>query len=89
MKNVRKKTGPLLLVIFFIWLAFPVWGDAESTFLKGKVHYLDNKDLSLAKKFDLAKSEFKKLKEGNVYFTGYVYTSRQKIHSGEKWDVSK
>ncbi len=54
-----------------------------SDFLKGKVHYLDEDNLSLAKKLKLAETEFKKLKAGDSYFTGYVFLTSHKIHMGE------
>jgi len=63
-------------------LLLPLQGRGEVDFLKGKVHYLDKDGLSLAKKFERAEQEFKKLGKGDVYFTGYTYLSKHEVHQG-------
>jgi predicted ThiF/HesA family dinucleotide-utilizing enzyme len=63
--------------------ASPQAGKNPSEFLKGKVHYLDKDNLSLAKKMKLAETEFRKSKAGDSYFTGYIFLTSHEIHMGE------
>ena len=53
-----------------------------SEFLNGRVHYLDEDNLSLVKKMKLAETEFRQSKAGSSYFTGYVFLTRREIHMG-------
>ncbi|UCE20968.1 MAG: HEAT repeat domain-containing protein [Candidatus Aminicenantes bacterium] len=53
-----------------------------SEFLKGRVHYLNEGNLSLVKKMKLAETEFRQLKAGDSYFTGYVFLTSREIHMG-------
>jgi hypothetical protein len=65
-----------------------VTGDTEVV-LKGKVHYLDKEDLSLAKKMDRATQEFKKAGKGDAFFTGYAFLSRHQLRQGSFDDESR
>lgn len=67
---------------------FPLKVYAEDSFLQGKVHYLDKTGLSLEKKLDAAAKEFKQAYKGDIFFTGYVFTSRHTIHMRDNWDKS-
>ena len=85
--RMKRSAGAGILVLIgaavIIWAASPQPEENLSDFLKGKVHYLDKNDLSLAKKIKLAETEFKKSKAGDAYFTGYVFLTSQEIHMGE------
>ena len=52
--------------------------DSTDVVLKGKVHYLDKDDLTLAKKMSRAAEEFKKTGTGDVYFAGYAFINKFK-----------
>lgn len=65
-----------------IWAASPQSEENLSEFLKGRVHYLDEGNLTLVKKMKLAETEFKKSKAGDSYFTGYVFLTSREIHMG-------
>lgn len=80
----------IAITSFVLLCAAPpaVAGDTEVV-LKGKVHYLDKEDLSLAKKLDRAAQEFKKTGKGDVYFTGYAFLSRHEINQGSHDDESR
>jgi hypothetical protein len=73
--------GALLIVLSAASLAT----QEPSELLKGKVHFLDKEDLSLAKKIALAKTEFRRSKIGDTFLTGYVFLSRHEIHMGGRW----
>lgn len=75
-------------LILILGIAPSVAEDAEVV-LKGKVHYLDKEDLSLAKKMDRAAQEFKKAGKGDAYFAGYAFLSRHEIHQGCYDDESR
>jgi ribosomal protein L10 len=86
-----KKTAiqALALTAISVLLLLPLQGQGEVDFLKGKVHYLDTDGLSLAKKFERAEQEFKRLGKGDVYFTGYTYLSKHEVHQGTIHDESR
>lgn len=77
--------GTLVLIgaAVIIWAASPQAEKNTSDFLKGKVHYLDEDNLSLAQKMKLAETEFRKSKGGESYFTGYIFLTSHQIHMGE------
>lgn len=77
----------LTALILILCGAFTAANNADVV-LKGKVHYLDKEDLSLAKKMDRAAQEFKKTGKGDAYFTGYAFLSRHEIYQGNHNDVS-
>jgi hypothetical protein len=81
-------TGVALLIL--IWAAGAAAGNGvgADVGLKGKVHYLDKEDASLAKKMDRAAQEFKKTGKGDSYFTGYAFLSRHEFHQGNLADDS-
>jgi len=85
--RMKRSAGAGIFVLIgaavIIWAASPQPEENLSDFLKGKVHYLDKNDLSLAKKIKLAETEFKKSKAGDAYFTGYVFLTSHEIHMGE------
>ena len=81
--------GVAAFVLILIWAALPAIGNDTEVALKGKVHYLDKPDLSLAKKMDAAYQEFKKSGSGDAYFTGYAFLSRHEIHQGSHGDESR
>lgn len=85
MKSIRNKIGMVVAAAVLVWLASPVFGQEIPGFLKGKVHRLDQKSLSLAQKFASAEKEFKKSEKGDAYFTGYVFLCRHEIHLDERW----
>ncbi|UCE41316.1 MAG: HEAT repeat domain-containing protein [Candidatus Aminicenantes bacterium] len=74
-------------VLVLISVAAPSVAEEADVALKGKVHYLDKEDISLAKKMDMAAQEFKKTGKGDVYFIGYAFLSRHEIHQG-RYDES-
>ena len=79
-------TGVALLIL--IWAAGPAAGnraDADME-LKGKIHYLDKDDASLAKKMDRAAQDFRKTGKGDSFFTGYSFLSRHELHQGNLED---
>ncbi|UCC41745.1 MAG: HEAT repeat domain-containing protein [Candidatus Aminicenantes bacterium] len=76
-------------VAVLVWFASPVFGQEIPGFLKGKVHRLDQTNLSLAQKFASAEKEFKKAEKGDAYFTGYVFLCRHEIHMDERWAPSE
>jgi len=79
---VRRQTirGYITIFIGIVVFGYPLFGTQPDQFLRGKVHFLDKKDLSLEKKFDAAREEFTQSKDSDFYFTGYSFTSRDKIH---------
>lgn len=82
-------TGVAFLIL--IWTAVPAAGngtDADVQ-LKGRVHFLDKEDASLANKMDRATQEFKKTGKGDSYFTGYAFLSRHEFQQGTLEDGSK
>lgn len=87
--NTRMKlsavVGTFVLIgaVVIIGAASPQAEENPSDFLKGKVHYLDKDNLSLAKKMKLAETEFRKSKGGDSYFTGYIFLTSHEIHMGE------
>jgi ribosomal protein L10 len=86
--NFAIGTGVALLIL--IWAAGAAAGNGAGAdvSLKGKVHYLDKEDASLAKKMDRAAQEFKKTGKGDSYFTGYAFLSRHEFHQGNLADDS-
>lgn len=86
-----KKTAiqALMLTAICTLLLLPLRGQGEADFLQGKVYYLDEDGLSLAKKFDMAEQKFQKLGKGDVYFTGYTYLSTHEVHQGSIPDESR
>lgn len=76
--------GILLLIgaAIILLAASPQAEKNPSDFLKGKVHYLDKNNLSLTQKMRLAETEFRKSKDGDSYFTGYVFLTSHEIHMG-------
>jgi hypothetical protein len=77
--------GALLIVLSAAFLT----AEEPSELLKGKVHFLDKEDLSLAKKIELAEREFRRSKSGDTFLTGYVFLSRHEIHMGGRWASAK
>jgi hypothetical protein len=87
--KTRLFIGAAVFVLILIWAALPAIGNDTEVALKGKVHYLDKPDLSLAKKMDAAFQEFKKSGSGEAYFTGYAFLSRHEIHQGNHGEESR
>jgi hypothetical protein len=75
-------TFVLIGVAVILLAASPQAEKKLSDFLKGKVHYLDKNNISLAHKMKLAETEFRKSKAGDSYFTGYVFLTSHQIHMG-------
>jgi len=85
--RMKRSAGVGIFVLIgaavIIWAASPLAEEIPSDFLKGKVHFLDKNNLSLAQKMKLAETEFRKSKGGDSYFTGYVFLTSHEIHMGE------
>jgi hypothetical protein len=81
--------GAAASALILIWAVLPAIGNDTEVALKGRVHYLDKADLSLAKKMDAAFQEFKKSETGDAYFTGYAFLSRHEIRQGSHGDESR
>ncbi len=81
--------GIALTALILILGAAPSTANDAEVGLKGKVHYLDKEDLSLAKKMDRAAQEFRNTGKGDAYFTGYAFLSRHEIHQGSYDDESR
>lgn len=90
--RMKRSAGAGIFVLIgaavIIWAASPQAENKPSEFLKGRVHYLDEGNLSLVKKMKLAETEFRKSKAGDDYFTGYVFLTSHEIHMGETWKSS-
>jgi hypothetical protein len=85
----KSATGPLILAAICAFLLLPIQEQGKVDFLKGNVHYLDKDGLSLMKRMEMAEQEFKKLGKGDVYFTGYTYSSTLEFHQGSIRDESR
>jgi hypothetical protein len=72
--------GCITMFIGIVIFVYPLFGAQSDQSLKGKVHFLNKEDLSLEKRFDAARKEFTQSKEGYVYFVGYSFMSRDKVH---------
>jgi len=86
MKSRKKNWGAAAGVAgaaFIMLLLASLSAEEPEVFLKGKVNILYDANLSLAKRLELAETEFRKSKSGNSYFTGYFFLSRHKIQMGE------
>lgn len=89
MKGIRKEICIAAVTGLLTLLASGLFATEVPGFLKGKVYVLDKANLSLAQKFEDAEKEFKKSKIGDAYFTGYIFLSRHKFHTGGEWEVSE
>lgn len=78
---MKKKNAWAMVIgtFLFIWTTTPLLTAEMPGFLKGNVHMLNTKNISLENKFASAEKEFKKSKEGNTYFTGYAFISRHSV----------
>jgi HEAT repeat protein len=78
---MKKKNTWIIVIgtLLFIWSTSPLHTEEQPGFLKGKIHTLDAKNISLENKFASAEKEFKKSKEGNTFFTGYAFISRHSM----------
>jgi len=85
MRGMRKNICIAATVALLSWFASPLFGQEAPGFLKGKVHLLDAANLTLAQKFEAAEKEFKKLKSGEAYLSGYTFLSRHKFHTCGDW----
>lgn len=80
-----KAAAGVIGALFIVLSLIPLSAEEPSGLLKGKVHYLDKEELSLAKKVALAESEFRRSKSGDTFLTGYIFLSRHEIHMGGRW----
>ncbi len=89
-ETMRKRLviGIAVTTLIMILGAAPAAANTEDVVLKGKVHYLDKEDLSLAQKMNRAAQEFQKVGKGDVYFIGYAFLSRHEINQGRHGDES-
>ncbi len=85
MKDIKKEICIAAVATLLSLLASGLFATEVPGFLKGKVYVLDQANLSLIQKFEEAEKEFKKLKAGEAYFTGYTFMSRHKYHTGGEW----
>ncbi|MFQ6069827.1 MAG: HEAT repeat domain-containing protein [Candidatus Aminicenantales bacterium] len=76
---IRKKGTFAALAIAFFTLFAPQLAGNPTDFLRGKVHFIDKRNLSLEQKLQLAGREFKKLKSGNYFMVGYIFRCWYKI----------
>lgn len=83
---MMKKMNKSILVVGFIslliWAVSFAHGEDIAKSLKGKVHFQDQPNLSLAKRLDLARKEFQSMKKGEHYLTGYSFEGRHKVRIG-------
>lgn len=70
------------LAAFLVWSGPHLFGYESVPLLKGKVHFLNKENISLIQKIDRARKEFQKTRQGNTYFTGYIFQSRDNIRMG-------
>lgn len=89
MKNTKKSLVCGIFTAFCVCLVLSLSGYAEEVLFQGTVHFLDQENVSLAKKFDFAWSEFQKSEKGEYYLAGYAFLSRHQIHIGDKRDSPK
>ncbi len=82
----RLTVGIAITALVLLLNAAPYAATDVELVLKGKVHYLDKEDLSLAKKMDRAAQEFKRSGKGDSYLTGYAYLSQHELHQGKRDD---
>lgn len=80
MKNTNKCLLVTGLIFILLWVASSVRGEEAAKALNGKVYYLEKLNLSLSQKFEWAREEFKSLREGEYYLTGYSFESRQEVN---------
>ncbi len=85
MRSMKRIVIIAVMAALLIWLTSPFSGAEKASFLKGKVYWQDQAGISLAKKFASAEKEFKK---GDIYFTGYIYESRHRMHIESNWTAS-
>ena len=74
------------MTALLVWLTSTLVGAEKDSFLKGKVHWQDQSGIPLAKKIADVQKE---VKEGDIYFTGYVYESRHSMHIDADWSSSE
>ncbi|MFB0564132.1 MAG: HEAT repeat domain-containing protein [Candidatus Aminicenantaceae bacterium] len=86
MKKIKNSLRILALISISVFVVSSLGGEETTKFLKGKVYSIDKPNLSLEKKLELAQKEFKSLKEGEYFFAGYSFLSRNKvtIHSDDR-----
>ncbi len=87
--KIKLNIGIAIAALILIWSAALSAEDTADVGLKGKVHYLDKEDLSLAKKIDRAAQEFGRAGKGDAFFTGYAFLSRHELHRGDSDDQSR
>ncbi|MBD3414670.1 MAG: hypothetical protein GF421_09610 [Candidatus Aminicenantes bacterium] len=75
-----------MAVGLMILLAVPVMKAGQEKSLNGKVFYLEQEGLSLAKKMELAENKFRKEEKGEIFFTGYIFQSRFEIDMNGDYD---
>lgn len=73
-------TGAAVILLLLTSLS----AEEPEVFLKGKVRILYDANLSLGERLESAETEFRKSKNGNSYFTGYFFMSKDNIHMGER-----
>lgn len=87
MKSRKKNWGATAGITgaaFMVLLLASFSAEEPEVFLKGKIHILYDANLNLVKRLELAETEFRKSKSGDIYFTGYFFLSRHKINMGER-----
>jgi HEAT repeat protein len=90
MKGTRKEVCIAAAATLLSFLALGLFAAGEAPdFFKGKVYILDKANLSLAQKFEEAEKEFKKSKDGEAYFTSYMFLSRHKFHVHGDWSSTE
>jgi len=78
-----------VVTLFCLACVGSVYGQDIPDNFEGTIRSLDKGNLSLGKRLEWAQKEFKKLKKGEFYFTGYQFISRDKIHMGGDWDADE
>jgi HEAT repeat protein len=87
-KNNLKKIR--LFTIAALVSAAPVLSQSIPDFLKGKVHIIDSSGQKIERSMESACKSFKDAyKDGDSYFTGYIFPSRYAIQMGGKWEHSE
>jgi hypothetical protein len=80
MKNSNKFLLAAGLMFILLWVASSGLGEEAAKALKGKVYSLEKPNLNLSQRFDWAWKEFKSMKKGEYYLTGYSFESRHKVN---------
>jgi len=80
MKNTNKFLLTAGLIFILFWVASLGYGEEATKVLKGKVYYLEKQNLPISQGLEWAWEEFKALKKGEYYLSGYSFESRKEVN---------